>query len=186
MAKLVSDIIPKVRYLIGDILTEDSDLFSYENSSVFTLSEDNVSEVLEVYKNGAVLAESLWSFSLGKVTVLAALSVGDSIEVKFNFYSNYSDTEIEGYVDSALTHLSVNNYKDFLIKGTTSTIYPEPSDKELKLIALITSLLISPDNRTYTLPNIKMSVPSDLPTIDKIRKTISIFKHNKADIFSIA
>ena len=91
MATLLSTIISKVRNLLGDNSTSEKDLFTYENSSVFTLSQSRVVSVTTVLKNSVALAVDKWSFSstTNKVTVTETLTSGDTIEIDYTAYPNY-------------------------------------------------------------------------------------------------
>lgn len=176
-----------VRYLLGDFSRNQlpGDIFIYENSSVFTLTESNAVEVSQVLKNDVPLDSGEYSYDTNdnSVTVSASLTSGDTIEIQYSYFPNYSTTEIQNYINSAIIHLSVNNFYNFEISD--STIYPEPSTTEKNLIAMVTSLLIEPDNKTIRLPDITINAPSDLPLHDKIRKVVNITKHNTHGIFSI-
>jgi len=141
-------------------------------------SESNPISVTAVWINDAEEDSSNWSFdsTTNKVTINTAMSVGDSVEIKYTYYSNYSNTEIENYVRSALIQISASNYKDFIVES--GTIYPEPTSREKNMIATIAGILISPDNMTYRLPDMSVVVQKDVPTYDKIRKVIAAFKQN--------
>lgn len=177
----------KIRYLLGDVSTSGRDIFTYESSSVFTLTESNVITVSAVYKNNTELGDSLWSYDTvtNQVTISATMLAGDTIEMRYTYYPNYSTTELTNYVQATLVHLSVNNYYEFEYDTTDDAIYPSPDAREENLIATVTAILINPDNRTYRLPDITINVPNDLPTQDKIGKTIAIFKKNSHGVFDI-
>jgi hypothetical protein len=194
MAK-VTDIITLVRNLLGDYEHVDGrDVFVYENSAVFTITESNVIEVSSVLKNDVELTSGQFSFnsSTNKVTVTASLTSGDTIEIQYSYYPNYSDSEIESYLRAALVHLSVNNFYNFTIGDDLSTveeddtIWPDPTDTEKNLIAMVTSLLIEPDNKSYALPDLRINVPNDLPLHFKIGKVIAICKKNSHGIFNLS
>src|SRR4030042_2800904 len=185
MAVILSAITTLVRNLIGEIVKSDSDLFTYSSSNVFTLTESNVTSVTSVSKNDVTLSTSDWSYNsaTNKVTVTATMVTGDAIEILYSFYNNYSTTEIEGYIKAAVIHISANNYKNFIIES--STIYPEPTGREENLIAMIAGLLIEPDNKSYRLPDMSVSVPNDLPVHEKIRRTIAIFKKDTYGVLDV-
>ena len=82
-------------------------------------------------------------------------------------------------------HLSGNNYADFIYDSTEDDIYPSYDERESNLIALVASILINPDNKSYRLPDISVNTPRDLPTNQKISKTIAVFKKNSHGIFDI-
>jgi hypothetical protein len=183
----ISTIKSKVRQLIGDNLVTVSDVFTYGSNKTFSLTESNAVDVTNVYKNNVEMGDSEVSFDTtnNKVTINLSLTSGDTIEVKYTCYQNYSDNEILAYIQAALIHLSLNNYYDFSYDSTDDAIYPEPELREDNLISIITSLLINPDNKSYRLPDISVNVPNDLPIHDKISKTIALFKKNTSGIFEI-
>lgn len=187
MSVTLSNIETLVRNLIEDNSQSmiPGDLFTYESSSVFTLTESNAISVTSVIHNDEELASGDYSYDsdTNKVTVSASLTAGDTIEVQYTYYPNYSSTEIQNYIKAALVHLSINNYYDFEVSD--STIYPEPEYREKNLIAFIAATLIKPDNQSYRLPDITINVPASLPTNDMIRKAVKIFKHDTHGIFEI-
>ena len=176
MAVTLANIETLVRYLLDDPSTSQKDIFTYENSSIFTLTEDNVISVSTLFINDVEQDTSLWSYDsdTGKVTVSTSMTTGDTVEINYTYYPNYSSSIVQNYVQGALVHISANNYKDFIV--VSSTIYPEPTTREENLIATVASLLINPDNKSYRLPDVMVNVPSDLPTSEKIRRAIVIFK----------
>jgi len=185
MAITVSSITDKVRYLIQDFAKSTKDIFTAGNSSIFTLTEDNPVSITAVYKNSTELSSGQWSFdsSTNKVTISTTVNAGDIIEIDYTYYPTYSTSEITGYINSALIIISSFSYYTWSIEN--DNIYPEPNTEEQNLIALVASILINPNNKSFSLPNIKVNVPKDLPTTDKINKIISIFKHNSSGIFEV-
>lgn len=182
----MDNIISKVRNLIGDTLTTISDVFTYDSSSIFTLTESNVGSIIDVYRNDSISnVTHTYSSITKKVTITSPLTGGDSINIEYTAYQNYSDTEITSYIQAALIHLSINNYYNFEYDSTTDEIYPTPESKEENLIAIVTSLLINPDNRTIRLPDLTINIPNDLPTDQKISKTIARYKKDSHGIFSL-
>jgi hypothetical protein len=124
--------------------------------------------------------------STNKVTVTnPCFTSGDTVEIQYTYYPNYSNNEIDGYIRAAIVHLSINNYYTFEI-GSDDTIYPEPDENEKNLIAFITATLIEPNNQIYRLPDITIQVPNPLPKDDMIRKAITIFKGQTHGRFVIA
>ena len=176
-----------VRYILGDSEKSMSpgDIFTYENSAVFTLTEPNVNSIIDVLVNDVSLTSGQFSYdaTTNKLTITASLTSGDIVEVQYKYYPNYSTTEIQGYVHSALVHLSINNYYTWEISD--STVYPDPAPNERNLIALVTATLIYPDNKSYSLPDIRINVPSDLPLHTKIQKIIAVAKRNDHGTFEL-
>lgn len=174
----------KVRSLIGDTSQSSEDVFEYTTSNVFTLSESNVISVSDVSVNDVSSSVTYsYSSSTNKVTVTSALSTGDTVKVQYTSYASFSSTEIQSYVEAALSFLSVFNYYTWEV--VNSTIYPEPEPREVNLIAMVTALIIDPDNKSYRLPDIGVSVPKDKPLHDKIGALIGAFKRDCHGVFEI-
>ena len=185
--KTQSDIELIVRYLINDteITLVPGDIFTYVSSSIFTLSESNVNSIVGVWVNDVELGSGKYSFDAvdGRLTITDTLVVGDNIEVQYKCYANYSSSEIWNYIQAALVHLSVNNYATYSISETY--VVPEPSDSDINLIALIAATIIKPGNISYALPDIRITVPDDVPTNEKIIKLICAAKQNGFGYFDI-
>lgn len=180
-----TDIITKIRYLINDISTSTSDIFTYDASAIFTLSESNVVSITRVLRNNSTSGVSYtYDSTLNKVTISSTLTTGDTIQIDYISYSNYSDTELGSYIESAILHLSMSNYENFSVESGNE-IYPTPTDREEKLITMISALLINPDNRTIRLPDLTISAPNDVPTNLKIKQLIGSFKKDTHGIFGI-
>ncbi len=185
MAITLSSIQARVRYLIGDNSSTDTDPFTYTNSNVFILTESNVIAVIRAYLNNVEMGDSelIYDSSTNTVTVNLTMISGDTVQIEYSFYPNLSNNEIQNYVRASLIHISASGVGSFRVED--DTIYPTPNLKMQNLIAMITSLLIQPDNKSYSLPEVRITVPKDLPTHEKIRRTISIFKHDKHGIFDV-
>jgi len=166
------------RYLLDETSKTQvpGDIFTYGSSKIFTLTESNPISVSDVLVNDES-SGVVYSFnsSRNKVTITSSLTSGDTIEIQYSYYANYSSSEIANYIRSAIVHLSVNGYYTFEI-GTNQVIYPEPDENEKNLIALIAAILIEPNNKMYRLPDITIQVPNNLSKDDMIRKAIAIFK----------
>jgi len=187
MAVTLTNIESIVRNLIGDDshTMSPGDIFIYSTSAVFTLTESSVISVSTVLHNDAELGSGEWSYDsdTNKVTVSASLTSSDIIEIRYTYYPNYSVTEIQNQVKSAISHLSINNYKTWIIQN--DTIFPEPEEREKNLIGVIASILINPPIQVYRLPDITLNYPREINMHDKISKTISIFKKNVHGVFDI-
>jgi hypothetical protein len=182
----MDNIIIKTRNLLEDFLTATYDVFTYENSKIFSLTENNINNVTEVYVNDVSSAViHSYNTTSNKVTISSSLVSGDSVRIDYTCYPNYSDSEIRSYIQAALVHLSINNYYNFEYDSTNDEIYPTPEPKEENLIAIVTSLLINPDNRSIRLKDLSINIPNDLPTDQKISKTIARFKKDSHGIFDI-
>ena len=183
MSVTLTNLETKVRYLVGDNSITSTDIFTYANSNVFTLTEDNVISVEKVYLNNVDMGDSEFAYdsTTNKVTVNLTMLSGDTVQIEYTCYPNFSSTIIQAYIRAALIHISGNNYKDFIEEA--SYIFPEPNTREENLISLVASLLIEPDNKTYRLPDVSLVVPKDLPTNQKISRTIVLFKKDGHGVF---
>lgn len=183
----ISTIKQKIRFLIEDNSSLVKDIFTYEASAIFDLSETNVISVTIVYKNSSELGSGSYSYDseTNKVTLTTSLIAGDTIEIDYTCYQNYSDSELLSYIQAALVHLSINNFYDYEYDTTSDTIQPEPEIKTENLIALIASIIIKPDNKSIRLPDLSITVPDDLPLNEKISKTIALAKRSNSGIFEV-
>ena len=176
-----------IRAILGDISKTmvPGDILIYQNSNVFTPSESNVIAITEVYVNDVPLTSGQYSYDAinNEVTITSTLNSGDVVEIQYTYYPNYSSSEIQSYVSAALVHLSVNNYYTWQIAN--NTIYPDPEPNDVNLIAFVTSILINPDNKSYSLPDIRITVPKDLPLNVKINKIIAIARRNSHGAFEL-
>jgi len=186
----MTDIILKVRDLITDILkTDGRDVFTYEaitSSKIFTLTEANVTaSTIVAYKNGVIFPAitsaippvTNWTYSsvTGKLTVVTALLVGDSLEVDYSYYQKYSDTEIEGFIRSAISYLVIERYRCFAVMPP-DMIFPTPTSDEENLIAVVASILIKGDMTSYRTPELTINFERGDSKEKKIKKFIRQFK----------
>jgi hypothetical protein len=174
----MQSIIDKVRDAIQDMLiTTGRDCFVFEaitSSKIFTLTEANVSaSTIIVNKNGVVWAGTNYSYSVttGKLTVTGALVPGDSLEVDYSYYQKYSDTELQGFIRSAISYLVIEKYKCFIIKPP-DLIFPTPTESEEFLIAVIASILIKGDVISYRTPELTISFERGDSKEKKIKKFV--------------
>jgi hypothetical protein len=182
----VSTIKSKIRQVIEDSATTETDIFTYESSKIFTLTESSAIAITDVLVNENTSGVTYtYNSTTKKVTITSSLTSGDTIQIDYTCYKNYSDAELLNYIQSALTHLSVNNYADFEYDIPDDAIYPDLETREENLIVMIASILINPDNKSLRLPNISISVPNDYPVNMKISKLIASFKRDKEGVFSL-
>ena len=184
----VSELTPLVRYLVVDMekTLTPGDVFTYMGSNVFTLSQANPINIVAVYWNGNPTGNYTMDSTGTILTETDALNQGDTIQVVYNYYPNYSDAELQAYVQSAIIYLSVHNYYTFEI-DSENNIYPDCTPREQNLIAFIASILAKPDNVAIRLPDMNISTPSSsLPTRDIVAKAVRIFKHSSTGVFDVA
>ena len=190
MIASVSELTPTVRYLLVDyqrVLTP-GDIFTYLGSNVFTLSQPNPGPggITSVYWNG-VLTSNYTVDSTGTiVTINVAFNQGDTVQIQYNYYPNYSDAEINSYIQSAIVYMSVYNYYTFEV-DSNSNIYPDATPREQNLICFIASILAKPDNIAIRLPDMNISTPvKSMPTRDIVAQAVRIFKHSSTGVFDVA
>lgn len=166
----------KLRALVEDLQKTDTETFTYESSSIFTLQEENIDEIQEVSKNGTALGSGDYSFdsSTNKLTISVDLTANDIIEVIYTYYK-YSNTELEEYVRAGLVWLSIFDVSENDYEMEDDDIYPEPDGRTIDLIALVSSILIKPDWTEYRLPNITVRYNSRIPKEDRIERLINRF-----------
>lgn len=185
MATTKSTIITLLRNLLTDTIRTGVDMFIYTNSAVFTLSEPNTQTIESVEVNDVSSGVAYtYDSALQKVTVSSSLSVDDVVEINCTYYSNYSDTELLGYIRHALTFISINRYKDFEI-ASDDNFYPLPTKSEENLIATIAAIIINPENKSYKTPDFSVTIKNPMSTSDMIAKTIGVFKKNSSGIYAI-
>ena len=117
-----------------------------------------------------------YSTSTGKITVVGTLTPGsDSFEINYSYFQKYSDTELQGFIRSAISYLVVEKYGCFIIKPP-ALIFPTPSESEENLIAIVASILIKGDLISYRTPEITMTFERGDNKEKKIKKIIRQFK----------
>lgn len=174
----MTNIISKCRDILGITYKNYPDIFEYSSSKIFTLTYSNVvASSIVVYKNGALWSASNYTYDAtrNKITVTGALVANDSLEINYNYYPKYSDTEIQGYIRGALYYLTINKYKTFKVSDST-TIFPKVNEAEESLIALIASILMTPSLISYRTPEITIEFVEKDTKEEKIFKAISNFQ----------
>jgi hypothetical protein len=175
-----------LRSILGDTLRNGTDIFQYTTSNVFTLTESNAQSVESVSVND-VSSGILYTYEedFQRVTITSSLITNDIIEMNYTFYSNYSDSELLGYIRHALGYVSLHQYANWSIKEDDN-IYPTASDAELNLIAMIAAVIINPENRSIRTPDFSITVKNPMSISDMISKIIAVFKKSPSGFFTIA
>ena len=174
----LTSLITKVRYVLGDVSTSFSDINTFATSRVFTLEESNIDSVSTVYINDVALPSGDWSYSSGKVTIADTLtsghtlSAGDTVEISYTAYQDFSDSEITSSIHNTLYYLSINNFYDFII-DEDDEIQPDPDTKEERIIAIITAYKLRPDYRNLRMPDFSITKGDALTFDDFVRKTLA-------------
>jgi len=185
---MISRLIRIVRGLCDDNLEKKTESHTYTTSKIFTLLQDNASTLLSTLIDGSPLVSgqsATLDTDENKVTVVATLTSGQVLQFKFNYYSNFSDTQIKAAIESALSYISINNLKDFYYNTTDVEITPYPSKQEEYLIALIASIILKPNYTLYKTSTVEIRYPGNKSKEDKIKDTIKNFKFNPNMIFTI-
>lgn len=173
---MISTIRTKIRSLVEDFTKTDIEAFEYETSSIFPLSEPNITSIDKVSKNEVELSSGDYSYdsTTNTLEVTASLSAGDIITVNYT-YSKYSDSELNEYIRASLVQITIHTTcsKDFEFK--TTYIYPTPSNREQDLIAMIGSILINPNWSEKRLPNLIVRYPRTMTREDRIRRIVNDF-----------
>ena len=180
-----TQIIAFLRAILNDEIRNGVDIAQYNISNVFSLSESNTQTVESVSVND-VSSGVIYTYdaALQKVTVTSSLLVDDIIEMNYTYYSNYSDTELVGYIKHALGYISINQYADWQIKDNDN-IYPSPTFAEQNLIAMIAGVIIDPENKSIRTPDFAVTLKNPMSTADMISKIIAIFKKSPAGVFTM-
>jgi len=170
----------KIRALIVDNGKSDIEIFSYTTSNIFTITQNNIT-IAKVLLNGEEIEDYTFDAITNKITIESSgLTTSDIIEVDYTYYK-YSDTEIDGYIRSALVFISVHCYddKDYELEyesGNVGNIVPTPDNRTTDLVALIASILIKPNWISYKLPNVSVVYPEKMTKEERIEKLISKFQ----------
>jgi len=171
----MNEIIAKVKFLVGSLVA-GYDVFEYTSNGVFTLTEPNATAAsIKVYKAGILYGNWTFSATSNKIT-FTGLTAGNVVEIFYDS-SKYSDTQIGNYIRSALVYVSVNNYKEFEVNG--SSIFPTPDEKESNVIALIACILIKPNISSYKTSEVSIVFEKAKCKEDKIIDVMrSVKTHN--------
>lgn len=172
-----------VRGLIDDKLrTDGRDSFIYYSDNIFRVTEDFVSfTTLKVYLNGTQLGSEDFSYDedTNLVTISASLTANDTIVMTYSYYKKYSDTEIAGYIQSALAYFpQYKYYKTFDIKNDKIVAINnyDPTSSELYFIAIIASIVVDPQNIKISIPDLNISAKRDESDQEQIKKAFRNFK----------
>ena len=171
----------KIRALVNDLLTNSLETFTYTNSAIFTLAEDNIESIVQVTKNGVALGTGEYFFdsSTNEITIDPdtgnELVNGDVIIVKYTYYK-YSTTELDDWIRASLVWLSVFNASENDFEIENGDIYPTPDNRTLDLIVLVASILMKPDWTQYNLPTLRVAYSNRVSNEDKIEKLINRFR----------
>lgn len=191
-----SDIIRQIRSILKDKLNSNGiTTEEYDTANRFTLADDFVdSDTITVYQNGNLLDEADWSYNsvtnqvtITPVTSGVSLTKGDIIEITYSYYNKYSDSEIKGFIESALLKLAEYNYKKLFRWDTTNEIVKavngiNPTKTEEYMISLITAVLIDPKNISIRTRDFSLSAEENKSRSEQISDIISRFQNFVGEI----
>jgi hypothetical protein len=116
-----------------------------------------------------------YSILTGKLTITGTLVVGDSLEVTYSYYTKYSDNELAGFIKSAISHLSVEQYGTFKA-GTDNIIFPTPTETEENLLAVVAFILAKGDVVQYRTPEFTITFERGDTKAIMIKKCVRQFQ----------
>lgn len=176
----------KIRALIEDLIQTRDQTDTYVSSSIFTLIEDNVSAVNSVEINGIESGVTYtYNSTTNKVTITSSLSSGDIIVINYSYNQQYSDNELEDYIEGALAYISNSNIGVFIQEQSANEFYPIPTLKQENLIAMITATLLKPNISRYTLGGETIHYPETKSKENKIKDIIFDYKNDTHGIFQV-
>ena len=180
----ITSVVNIIRGLIDDTLrTDGRDSFIYSSDNIFRVTEDFVDfTTLKVYQNGIQLGSEDFSYDedTNRVTVTASLSANDTIVMEYSYYKKYSNNEVEAYLQSSLSYFPQYQYKKtFDIKNDKIVAINgyNPTSDELYFIAIITSIVIDPQNIKISIPDLNISAKRDESDVEQIKKAFRNFKN---------
>jgi len=170
----------KIRALVTDNSKSGFQTFVYTTSAIFTIAQENIT-ITKVLLDSVETDDYSFDSVTNKITITAsALDTSSVIEVDY-IYNKYSDTEIDGYIKSALVFISVYSRSDefnFELEGESAgdtEIVPTMDSHTGDLVSLVASILIKPNYSQYSLPNLKVVYPTKMTKEDRIAKLITRF-----------
>lgn len=183
-----------IRGLINDLSRKDGhDVFQYDSSSVFYISEDYPDDTtIKVYKNGVLLLNTDWDYDsdTNQITIDIVASgedliTGDDVEITYDYFAKYSNDELDGYIDGALLYFTeFRHNKTYELNGTdvVAENNENPTTEEGHLIALVTAIHINPDNINLRTPDISKSGSQFKSKKDQIADTITRWQRSLGNI----
>jgi len=185
-------LVSKLRNLLKDYLKPRYYARSFLGVRTFVLEDANIDEsTLVIEKNGVEWDSDNYSYSsiTGKLTIHETtgeeLTSGvDTLGIYYSCYEKYSDTELEGYIKSALYYLSITNYETFSL-GTGEEMSPEPTELQENLIVIVASILAKGNIHSYRTPEFTITFGDNTSIEDKIKKLVGDFSMSEGNIVYI-
>ena len=170
----------KIRALVTDNNKSGFQTFLYTTTNIFTIAQTSIT-IVKVLLNGQETTDYTFDAVTNKIEITAsALTTSDVIEVDYT-YNKYSDTELDGYIRSALVFISVYSHSDefnYELEGESAgemEIVPTMDSHIGDLVSLVASILIKPGYSQYNLPNLKVVYPEKMTREERISRLITRF-----------
>lgn len=170
---MLSKIKSKIRALTEDIGENGYEVFT---TSTYIFSQENINTINKVYIDNVETSDYTFDSDLNEITITASgFTAGQTVRVEYSCY-NYSETELEKYIEAALTWISIYSFGsgDYEIESGED-IFPQPDNQTGDLIAIISSILIKPNYSNYSGPNISVRYPREMSKEKKIKKLVNEF-----------
>jgi hypothetical protein len=170
----------KIRALVVDNEKSGFQTFVYTTTTIFTIAQTNIT-IFNVLLDGNITDDYTFDEDTNKITITASgIDTSSVIEVDYT-YNKYSDTELDGYIRSALVFISVYSRSDefnYELEGESAgdmEIVPTMDSHIGDLVSLVASILIKPGYSQYNLPNLKVVYPEKMTKEERIAKLITRF-----------
>lgn len=167
------DIRQKIRALTEDMGSVQYEVFRGNN---YKPNEFNISEIKALYINDEITEDYNYDGDLNEIVIdKTGFSDSDLVRVEY-IYHDFSDKEILGYIEAALTWISIFSYKskDYDVQDE-GYIYPQPDSHTEDLIAIIASILMKPNYSSYSSSSVTVRYPKDISKEKKIERLINKF-----------
>jgi len=145
----ISDLRTLLRTLIDDKAVYSNDEFTgYEDTKQFPLSYKNIiidesGKVDEVTIDGVTTTAYTIDINRGWITFTVAPGTDVEIIVKYRYYANFSDSEIDDYLEAAIGKIYLKGYETWTI--SSGEISDELNTGEKMLVCSIAGVIIDPN-----------------------------------------
>ena len=189
LTNTITSVINIVRGLVNDQTQFDGqNAFSFDTDNKFRLSEMFVqSSSIIVYQNGVDITDSNWAYNADTNQVIisfttsgGSLNKDDIIVITYNYYKKYSDIELTLFIESSLAYFVQHRYiKTFLVNNNSEIVSENntnPTTDEIYFIAIISSILIDPQNININTQDFKLTSNRSESDQTQIAKAFAQFK----------
>jgi hypothetical protein len=174
----------KIRNIIQDNSKSSFETFIIEDGLSLPIAQDNVLSITNVTVQGTTIGSAYSYDSENKIVTLeSGMATTNDVVVVYFTYTKYSNTELDGFILSALSYLDIFTYPtSFLAESGNTDLVPIPSIKEQNLIAMVASILIKPDFNQYQTSSVNVKYPRTMTKEKRIEDLIAKFKFSKVGI----